>query len=457
MTIRKTRTNTGISSSPVFLGSPPSATIRANCWGECWGAALARQLNKLNARKVSTLTKPGRHSDGGGLYLVVDPSGAKRWAFLFRWRGKLKEMGLGGTNSVALADARTAAAAARKFIADGINPIEARRRKVGTVTFGEAADDLISSLSHEWRNAKHKAQWEMTLSRVRDENGKLTDDGYCVAIRDKDVDEIDTEDVLSVLKPIWTTKPETASRLRGRIERVLDAAKARGQRKGENPAAWRGHLKNLLPKRQKLSRGHHAAMPFEDVPAFVAELRRREAIAARALEFTLLTASRTGEVVGAKWPEYDETAEVWIVPAQRMKGAREHRVPLPRRAIEILKEMKATRQDATGYIFPGQSRGKPLSTAAMDALLQRMGETEVTVHGFRSSFRDWAGERSTFPREVAEAALAHLVGDETERAYRRGDALAKRRKLMEAWAGFCSAPSGGMVVPIARRPDEARA
>jgi integrase len=372
-------------------------------------AVMARQLNKLNARKVTTLAKPGRHSDGGGLYIVIDPSGARRWVFLFRWRGKLKEMGLGGIASVSLADAREAAGRARKSVAAGINPIEAKRRQGTEVTFGEAADQLVASLAPGWRNPKHKAQWEMTLRE------------YCKPIRSLPIDSITTEDVLSVLNPIWIAKPETAGRVRGRVERVLDAAKARGQRSGENPAAWRGHLRNLLPKRQVLSRGHHAAMPFERIQAFLEDLRQREAVAAKALEFLILSAARTGEVTGARWSEFSETEAIWTVPAGRMKGGREHRVPLSTRAVTILEELALVRTDPgpSAFIFPGSQRGKPISNGAMNSLLRRMGETEITVHGFRSSFRDWAGERSTFPREIAEAALAHLVGDETERAYRR--------------------------------------
>jgi integrase len=237
--------------------------------------------------------------------------------------------------------------------------------------------------------------------------------------------------------------------VRGRIERVLDAAKAKGLRSGENPARWRGHLNNLLPKRQKLPRGHHAAMPFADVPAFVADLRQREAVAALALEFTILTAGRSGEILGARWAEVDREAKVWTIPAERMKSGREHRVPLTARALEILDTVEKVR--SSDFVFPGRRRGRPLSPMSMTLLLRRMNVTNATVHGFRSAFRDWCGERTTFPREIAEAALAHVVGDPTERAYRRSDALEKRRKLMEAWAGFLSAPkANGTVVPLAK-------
>jgi integrase len=399
--------------------------------------AVPRQLQKLNARSVASLTKVGRHSDGGSLYLVIDRGGAKRWSFIFRWNGKLKEMGLGGLQAVPLAKARELAAEARATVARGLNPIDERRQSKDVPTFGEVADDLIASLQAGWRNAKHRGQWKATLET------------HAKALRPLAVDKVTTEDVLNVLKPIWTTKSETASRLRGRIERVLDAAKTLGHRTGENPAAWRGHLRNLLPARQKLTRGHHAALPFDKIGEFVAQLRDREAVTARALEFTILTAARSGEVIGATWQEYDEKDVVWIIPAARMKAGREHRVPLSKRAVEILKQMADLRTDAKpdAFIFPGQRRGRPLSTMAMDMLLRRLG-VDVTVHGFRSTFRDWAGERSTFPREVAEAALAHIVGDETERAYRRGDALEKRRRLMDAWASYCAAAPTGKVVAM---------
>ena len=250
-----------------------------------------------------------------------------------------------------------------------------------------------------------------------------------------------------MLQPLWKSKAETAARLRGRIERVLDAAKAKGFRMGENPARWRGHLDSLLPKRQKLTRGHHAAMPFAEVPGFLGRLRDMEGIGARALEFLILTATRTGEVIGARWNEIDLSERVWIVPAARMKAAREHRVPLTERAVEILNGMAGVR---TGdFVFPGFRRDRSLSNMAMRMTARRAG-VEQTVHGFRSAFRDWAGERTNFPREIAEAALAHVVGDATERAYRRGDALEKRRALMEAWAIFCEPNTRNVVVPLAQ-------
>ncbi|MGX5718571.1 tyrosine-type recombinase/integrase [Shinella zoogloeoides] len=389
-------------------------------------------MNKLNARGVTAITKPGRHSDGGGLYLVVDKSGAKRWVFLYRRDGTLREMGLGGLKAVTLARARELAGKARAGLQAGVDPIEAKNRApVAVPTFGEEADDFIVAMGPQFRNAKHLDQWKMTLKV------------YTAPLRSKRVDEISTADVLEVLKPIWLTKPETAARLRGRIERVLDAAKVRGHRSGENPALWRGHLDKLLPKRRKLTRGHHAAMPYGDVPAFVADLRKREAMAARALEFTILTAARSGETFGATWKEIDLKAALWTISADRMKAGREHRVPLTPRAVEILTELSGLGTGPDAYVFPGQREGRPLSTMAMDMILRRM-KIDMTVHGFRSSFRDWAGEETAFPRDVAEAALAHVVGDQTERAYRRGDALEKRRKLMAAWADFCA-----MTAPVA--------
>ena len=376
---------------------------------------------------MRAITKPGRHADGEGLYLIVDESGAKRWQYMFRWQGKLKEMGLGGLSGVTLAKARTKAAEARELVADRINPIEARKAASDVPTFGRMADELVALVAKQSRNDKHVAGWRLTLTT------------HAALIRDKRVSEITTEDVLAVLTPLAADRPETASRLRGRIERVLDAAKAKGYRSGQNPARWRGHLVHFLPKRQMLSRGHHAALPFADVPAFVANIAERDAMAALALEFLILTAARSNEVIGARWDEVDLEAKVWTVPASRMKAGREHRVPLCSRTLDILEKVAASR--VGGFVFPGPPKGKekdrPLSSNALRALLIRAGKAEVTPHGFRSSFRDWAGEASTFPRELAEAALAHNVGDATERAYRRGDALEKRRKLMEAWAGYC--------------------
>jgi integrase len=391
-------------------------------------------MGKLTDREVRT-AKPGKHGDGDGLQLVVsppteaNPKGARKWVLRFMQGRKAREMGLGSYPDVGLAEARDKAFAERKKARSGVDPIAERKKapeKAAAIpTFGELADEIADQLAEGFRNEKHKAQWRMTLKV------------YAEPLRAKPVNAIDTEDVLGVLKPLWQTKPETASRLRGRVEKVLNAAKAKGLRSGENPAAWRGHLENLLPRQSKLTRGHHAALDYAKLPAFMADLREREAVAARCMEFAILTAARSGEALGARWQEIDETARVWTVPPDRMKAGREHRVPLTDRALDILAEMKRAR--VSDFIFPGQQRDRPLSVMAMEMVLRRMS-VEVTVHGFRSTFRDWAGNETHFPRELAEHALAHVIGDKAEQAYRRGDALEKRRALMSAWDAFCAPP-----------------
>lgn len=403
---------------------------------------MGRETKRLTARTVATLTAPGRHADGGNLYLSISANGGRRWIFLYRWCGKQLEMGLGSARDVPLARAREIADTARAQLAEGVDPLAARRvERVVVPTFGEFADGLVQDIQSGFRNEKHRWQWQHTL------------EVYAAALRPTLVDAVTTEDVLAVLQPLWQSKQETASRLRGRIERVLDAAKAKGLRAGENPARWRGHLDALLPKRQKLQRGHHPALPYQEVPAFVAELRKRDATAALAMEFAIITAARTGEVIGATWAEIDRKAKLWTVPAVRMKAGKEHRVPLTDRALAILDEAAAMRGEGD-LVFPGPRKGKPLSNMAMAMLLKvRMKRTDITVHGFRSSFRDWAGEETSFPREIAEAALAHVVGDEVERAYRRADALEKRRKLMDAWGKFVT---GGTVAKVAQRRRQAK-
>jgi integrase len=378
----------------------------------------------LNVRKVQT-AKPGKYGDGANLYLVVSKAGARKWVLRFIFRGKTKEMGLGSATSVPLADAREKAASARRKIAQGLNPIDERKRDGRIPTFGEVADEVRQSISQGFRNEKHKAQWKSTLET------------YAASLRAKPVDIIGTDDVLAVLKPIWTVKAETASRVRGRIEKVLDAAKAKGFRDGENPARWRGHLDHLLPRPSKLARGHHAAMPYEEVAEFIAKLRTREATAALALELCILTAARSGEILGMNWSEIDFDKKVWTVPAKRMKAGREHRVPLSSRANAILRQLESMK--IGDFVFPGQARDKPLSNMALEMMLRRMKIDYATVHGFRSSFRDWAGNVSNFPRELIETALAHVIGDKAEQAYRRSDALEKRRLLMDEWAAFCAA------------------
>jgi len=391
-------------------------------------------MGKLTARKVET-AKPGKYGDGDGLQLSVAPSGARKWVLRYLWQGMPREMGLGSFPEVSLADAREKAIEGRRKARSGVDPIAEGRKDKGIPTFGKLADEIAEQLAANFRNEKHKAQWTMTLTV------------YAATLRDKPVDTIETADVLAVLRPIWQAKPETASRVRGRIERVLSAAKAKGYRNGENPAAWRGHLDNLLPKRAHLSRGHHAAMDYKGVSAFVGDLRERDAMAARALEYTILTAARSGEVLGSVWSEIDLDAKVWTIPPERMKAAREHRVPLSARALEILLEAKSAR--VSDFVFPGRVSGKPLSVMAFEMVLRRMRIENVTVHGFRSAFRDWAGEETHFARELAEHALAHVLGDRAEQAYRRGNALEKRRALMEAWAAFCEPRQpAGNITPI---------
>lgn len=398
--------------------------------------------NQLTAVEVNGKEKPGRYADGGGLYLAVRPGGSKQWMFIYRLNGKRKEMGLGaasGKDMVSLAEARKKTTDALEALKQGKNPIEARAKAERTIpSFGAFADDYIKTHRPKFRNEKHAAQWEMTLS-----------DAYCKAIRSMPINQIDTEAVLRVLKPVWQEVPETASRLRGRIENVLDAAKALGYRDGLNPAMWRGHLKTLLPARQRLTRGHHAALAYDALPAFMAELRARNSTAALALELCILTATRSGEVLEAEWSEFDLDKAIWTVPAVRMKAGHAHRIPLTERALDILKGLP--RLDHNSHVFPGNAKGKPLSGMAMTMQLRRMKRGDITVHGFRSTFRDWASEQTSFPHETCEHALAHQISDKAEAAYRRGDQFEKRRALMEAWATFCEPrPQSATVVPLRR-------
>ncbi len=396
----------------------------------------SRALNKLSATQAAKLKTPGRHADGGGLYLFIDDSGRRRWIFMYTRAGKRTELGLGSARDVSLAKARAEATALRAVLASGGDPKVERLKEEGVPTFGESADAYVEAMRPSWRNAKHAAQWTMTLTK------------YAASIRARPVDEITTKEVLDVLQPLWKRTPETAERLRGRIENVLDAAKARGHRAGENPARWRGHLDQLLPKRQRLSRGHHKALAYEALPAFMADLRSRDAVAARALEFLILTAARSGEVLGGRADEIDLGKKVWIIPAARMKAGREHRVPLSRRAVEIVEAMQAL--GSPPYLFPGPKPEAPLSSMAMAMLLRRM-KSDVTVHGFRSTFRDWASETTGFPHEVCEMALAHTISNKAEAAYRRGDLFDKRRKLMEAWATYCGSSTKGKIMPLRSR------
>jgi integrase len=398
---------------------------------------MARTVGKLTALKVGRPLKPGMYADGAGLYLQVRGAGAKSWVFRFSLHGKAREMGFGSLSAVSLSDARTKAAECRRLRQEGIDPIEARKARrqqaaldaAKSLTFKEASASYIASHKAGWRNEKHASQWENTLATYAEPVlGRLS------------IQAIDTGLVLKVLEPIWKTKPETASRIRGRIEAILDWAKVRGLRQGENPARWRGHLDHLLPAKAKVRRvKHHAALPYAELPDFIANLRAQESVAARALEFTILTAARTGDTIGAVWDEVNTSEKIWTVPAGRMKAGKEHRVPLSSRALAILRDAHDLR--TADCVFPGGKAGKPLSNMAMTEVLRRMGRGDVTVHGFRSTLRDWAAERTNFPSEVVEMALAHAVGNKVEAAYRRGDLFDKRRRLMAEWATYCNTPA----------------
>jgi integrase len=399
---------------------------------------MSRTIGKLTALKVDKAKRAGMYGDGGGLYLRVTDDGAKNWVFRFMLNGRPRWMGMGPLHTVNLVEARKRASEHRLRRHDGIDPIEARRAErlqarldaAKAVIFKECAENYIKAHRAGWRNVKHGAQWEATLATYAEPIMKLS------------VQAIDTTLVLKCLESIWTTKPETAGRVRGRIEAILDWAKVRGYRTGENPARWRGHLDKLLPARGKVRKiEHHAALPYAELPGFLVALREQQGIAARALEFTILTAARTGETIFARWSEFDLLNKTWTVPAGRMKAGKEHRVPLSSGALAILEEVQAHRHADDGFVFPGGKLGKPLSNMAFLMLLRRMGRDDLTAHGFRSSFRDWAAERTNFPAEVAEMALAHMVSDKTVAAYNRSDLFERRRRLMQQWATFCTTPA----------------
>lgn len=411
---------------------------------------MPRKLS--NALKPLTVknAKPGRHADGAGLHLLVKESGARSWVYRFMLKGKSRDIGLGaaGQGGISLADARDLASALRLKVKAGVDPLQERQQaasealalaqaaQVAGVTFKAVAEAYIGANEASWRNDKHRQQWRNTLaSYVYPVMGELP------------VADIGTAHVLKILEPIWADKTETASRLRGRIETVLDAAKARGYRDGENPARWRGHIAQILPARSRLTRGHHKAMPYDAVPAFLAQLHDRDAMAALALEFVVLTATRTSEVIGATWAEVDLAKALWTIPAARMKAGKEHRVPLSPRAVQILETVKPLGKPS---LFPSDKGGK-LSTMAMAMLLRRM-KVDCTVHGFRSGFRDWAAECTGYAHEVCEMALAHVIGNKSEAAYRRGDMFVKRRRLMDDWASYCGRGGGHGVgaTPIRR-------
>jgi integrase len=378
-------------------------------------------------------------NDGGGLYFVSRPPNGASWIFRFSRHGKDRWMGIGQYPTVMLGDARARATDARRLLIDDVDPIENRRQQraqtklqlVRQMTFAQCAALYITSHKTAWRNAKHSAQWDATLKTY-----------VYPLIGSLPVAAVDTSLVMKVLQPIWNAKPETASRLRGRIEAILNWATVSEFRTGLNPARWRGHLDNLLPARNKIARvEHHAALPYVDVPAFMVKLLQQEGVAARAFEFLILTAARTGEVIGARWPEINLREKLWTIPAERMKAGKEHRVPLSPRAVEILEAIRPGPSEADGFVFPGNKAEKPLSNMAFLMLLRRMERVGMTAHGLRSSFRDWCAERTNFPSEVAEMALAHAVGSKVEAAYRRGDLYGKRQQLMDHWATFCASPA----------------
>jgi integrase len=378
------------------------------------------------------------YGDGGGLYLRVTEDGARNWVYRFMLDGRPRWMGLGPLSLYGLQEARGKALDARRLRHEGVDPIDARRtarqrvrlEAAKAVTFKQCAANYIGAHRAAWRNAKHASQWEATLATYAEP-----------VIGALPVQAIDTGLVLKVLEPIWTAKPETASRVRGRLESILDFARVRGHRDGENPARWRGHLDKLLPAHSKVRKvAHHAALAYAELPAFWKSLREQEGTAARALEFLILTAARTGEVIGARWNELDLLDKGWTIPAERMKAHKEHRVPLSARALDILENLSALRpahDPADAYVFPGGKAGAPLSNMAFLMLLRRMGRNDLTAHGFRATFKTWASERTSFQNEIVEAALAHAIGGKVEQAYRRGDLFDKRGRLMQQWATFC--------------------
>lgn len=373
-------------------------------------------LNALQAKSA----KPGRHGDGRGLFLYVKASGSRSWVLRYQMQGRRRDLGLGAYPDVSLAMARERAAEARTLIANGEDPI-AKKQQAKPKTFKDAALELIESKRPGWKNAKHAAQWTSTLESY-----------VFPRIGQAQVSKVETADVISALTPIWSSKPETANRVRQRIEAVIDYASALGIRTGDNPARWRGHLDHLLPKPSKVRAvKHHPALPHAGIAEFMTDLAARSGIAARALGFTILTAARSGETRGMRWGEVDLENAMWTIPAQRMKASKEHRVPLSKAALALLGPRCADGK----LVFESEAKpGKPISDMSMTAVLRRMNYDGITVHGFRSTFRDWAGETTGFPREVIEAALAHGIKDKAEAAYARSDLFDKRRLLMQAWA-----------------------
>jgi integrase len=405
---------------------------------------MAQKINGLTAREVQTLKTPGLHGDGNGLYLKIAPTGAKVWIHRYQIAGRRRDMGLGSAAVVTLAEAREKAREVRRLVAEGVDPIEQRVGEAAAaalavataMTFRQCAEAYIASMRAGWKNAKHGSQWSSTL------------ENYAFPVMGElPIAAIDIGLVLRVLEPIWPKKTETASRLRGRIESILDYAKVRGYRDGENPARWKGHLDHILPAKAAVAKvRHHPSMPYADLPGFWPRLQVQDGLAARALELCILTATRTSELLGARWAEIDMDTATWTIPAERMKADVEHRVPLSDAALALLRKLASIR--VGDHVFPGQSSGRPLSQMAMLMVTRRMS-VAATPHGFRSTFRTWAAEQTAFPFEVAEAALAHTQGDKTVAAYQRGDMFEKRRQLMAAWATYCTTPrAAGKVVSI---------
>jgi integrase len=393
--------------------------------------------NKLTVASVKAITTSGKHADGAGLYLQVTKHAAignlrKSWVVRYRAaNGKIREMGIGSVEDVTLADARDKAVSIRKAVKEGNDAVDARvevkretvKQQAASMTFAQCAEAYVKAHESGWKNEKHKAQWAATLKT------------YAYPVFGKvAVQDVNVSMVMKVLDPIWQTKTETASRLRGRLENILDWATVREYRTGENPARWRGHLEKALPARNKSkSVKHHPALPIDELAPFMLALRNQNGIGARAFEFAILTAARTSEAMGARWDELNLADASWTIPADRMKAGRIHRVPISNAAMSILSQMKGL--DPV-YVFPGMKAGFPISNMTFLMLLRRMKRGDLTAHGFRSTFRDWAAERTDYQNEVAEAALAHTVRNQAEAAYRRGDLFEKRRALMEDWAKF---------------------
>jgi integrase len=410
---------------------------------------MARSVNKLTSKQVTSLSEPGYYGDGNGLWLQISKYGTKSWVYRYSLDKKSHEMGLGSISGLSLAQARLVAQKHRDEVRDGIDPIQARKRSrlsniqaaADLKTFDECSKSLIEAKQSGWKNTKHRQQWENTLSQYASP-----------ILGNLPVSDIDTALIVRVLEPIWDQKTETARRLRSRIEQVLDWATTRGYRSAPNPARWKGHLDTLLASPSSITKPeHHNALPYAEVGSLINKLRANAGISAKALEFTILTAARTNEVIHATWDEIDLEKALWTIPAQRMKAGKEHVVPLSEHVIALLRQLNEISQN--GYIFPGSRAGQPISNMTMIKLLKRIQGKHHTVHGLRSTFRDWAGETTAYPREVIEHALAHQLKDKAEAAYQRGTLLAKRRRLMDDWAKFCSeikTPTDNKIFPINR-------